>query len=129
VATRDKLGLRLRLWADPKGAKPTGLYSYFALSGDFEVSANYDVLDVPPPTDGYGTGFGLAFETKSEDGDVTVRRGQWKGEGSGVQIVRGKPDDAGQMQYEAKFFPTRAKRGTIVFRREKDESETGRERV
>ncbi|MBN9518089.1 hypothetical protein J0H58_06165, partial [bacterium] len=111
VVVREAQGVRLRLPAEATGAKPTGLYSYFALAGDFEVSAGYEVIDVPPPTDGYGAGFGLAVETKGPDGDVTVRRGQWKGEGSGVQVVRGRPDAAGAMGYEATFFPTKAKKG------------------
>jgi len=122
VVVREKQGVRLRVNGAIKGAKPSGLYSYFALAGDFEVRANYDVIDVPPPTDGYGAGFGFAFETKGPPGDVTVRRGQWKGEGSGVQIVRGQADASGDMKYDAKFSPTNAKKGQIVFRREKAEA-------
>lgn len=121
VVTREAKGVRLKLPAEAKGAKPTGLYSYFALAGDFEVAAAYEVIDVPEPTAGYGAGFGLAVETKGPDGDVTVRRGQWKGEGSGVQVVRGRPDAAGVMGYEATFFPTKAKKGRVVLRREKAE--------
>ena len=113
-------GIRLYLPADPKGAKQTGMYSYFALAGDFEVSANYAVIDVPMPTKGYGAGFGLAVDTGGPEGDVTVRRGQWIGEGDGVQVVRGQKID-GEMKYETKFFPTTAKQGRFVLRREKDE--------
>jgi hypothetical protein len=119
VVIRESNGIRLHLPAEPKGAKPTGLYSYFALAGDFEVSASYEAINLPPPTAGYGVGFGLAVETKGPDGDVTVRRGVWDKEGAGLQVVRGKPDAAGVMKYEAKFFPVPAKSGRVILRREK----------
>jgi hypothetical protein len=118
VVTRDPRGLRLSLPADPKGAKQAGLYSYFALAGDFEVVADYEVLNVPPPAAGYGTGFGIAVEARGADGDVCVRRGAWKFEGEGIQLVRGTPVD-GEMKYETQFVATKAKTGRLVLRREK----------
>lgn len=112
--------VRLKLPGNPQGAKQAGMYSYFALAGDFEVSAIYEVISVPMPTTGYGAGFGLEVDTGGAEGSVAVRRGQWIGEGNGVQVIRSQKID-GAVTYETKFFATTAKKGKFVLRREKAE--------
>lgn len=123
VVLPDPAGVRLRLPAENGGAKQTGLYSYFALSGDCEVSVDYEVLSIPPPKSGYGAGLGLVFDTKGPAGEVMVRRGTWveKEGGSGVQFATIVPQPGGEAKFESQFYPSSAKRGKLMLRREKKE--------
>jgi hypothetical protein len=73
---RDNLGLRIWLPTATAGVGQTGLYSFFAMAGDFEFSATYQVLELPPPQGGYGASFGIVVDTQGRGGSVTLARGQ-----------------------------------------------------
>jgi hypothetical protein len=55
-------GLRFWLPGDVPGTAQTGVYSYFAVAGDCEASCAYELLNLPAPKTGYGSGVGLAFD-------------------------------------------------------------------
>src|SRR4051812_5034130 len=57
--TREGPALHFRLPATAKTAEQVGLYSYFAIAGDFEITATFEVLSLPPPKSGYGACFGF----------------------------------------------------------------------
>jgi hypothetical protein len=115
----DGRGLRLRLSNDKKDVKKVGLYSYFALSGDFEIAVNYEVLEITPPITGDGAGFGIGIENNGTEDILSVRRGEWKDLGSGVELSSGRPTND-KMKNEPHFFPTKTKKGQIVLRRAKN---------
>src|SRR5580700_3023856 len=72
---REPRGFRFQLPAREKGVGQTGVYSYFALAGDFEVSATFELIDAMPPLSGYGVTCGIAVDTEGPDGGVVLSRG------------------------------------------------------
>ncbi len=113
-------GVRFWLPSGVKGVGQTGLYSYFALAGDFEVSASYELISLPPPRSGYGVTVGLSVDTDGADGSVSLARGYLLTEGSGYVVSWSKPSDDG-MHYDGRHYPTQMNRGRLVLRREKKE--------
>jgi hypothetical protein len=119
---RQSKGVRFWLPAD-EGVEQTGLYSYAALAGDFEVSALYDWDNVPAPQKGYGASCGIAVEALGSGATLSLARGHLigKGQGQGYVVTRGEPGEKGVRYELAHFSPTRAKSGRLLLRREKTE--------
>jgi hypothetical protein len=117
----DAGGLRLWLPRGVAGVPQTGLYSLFALAGDCEAMLTYELLDVPQPQKGYGSGVGLAFDLGEGSGRGAIQRVIRKTEGSGcvLQTVPGS-SESGIKKVE-KFVPIGSKRGRIGLRRIKNE--------
>jgi hypothetical protein len=118
--------IHFRLPGQEKAAEQTGLYSLFALAGDFEFSASYEWSDVPEPTAGYGVSCGIAVETAKSvpgGGYISVTRSLLPKSGSNYQVTLGVLKD-GAMKYDAgpkSPYPTLAKKGRLIIRREKGE--------
>ncbi|HKI37076.1 MAG TPA: hypothetical protein VKA46_34805 [Gemmataceae bacterium] len=119
---REARGLRFWLPAQTKGVSQTGLYSYFVLAGDFEVSATYELLALPPPQGGYGVFLGIGAETEGPGGNVSLVRGHWPEQGSNYALICGRASAGGPLQYETTFFPTSSRSGRLLLRREKAEA-------
>jgi hypothetical protein len=119
---RQLRGLRFLLPA-AEGVGQTGLYSYVALAGDFEVSAVYDWDVVPTPEKGYGATCGIAVEALGSGATVSLARGHLlgKGQGQGYVVTRGEPGEKAPRYEIAHFSPTKARSGRLVLRREKGE--------
>jgi len=103
------------------GVAQTGLYSYFALSGDCEAMLTYELLDVAPPRGGYGSGVGLAFDFGSGGGRGAIQRliRPMQGDGYVLQTVPG--EFAKSMKEVDRFVPAASKQGRIGLRRVKNE--------
>jgi hypothetical protein len=116
----DAGGLRLRL-PGVAGVPQTGLYSLFALAGDCEATLTYELLDVPSPQEGYGSGVGLAFDLGEGNGRGAIQRVYRKAQGSGcvLQTVPGVSESG--INEVDKFMPAIYKRGRIGLRRLKNE--------
>jgi hypothetical protein len=115
---QEPSGFRFRL--PEQGVPQTGLYSYFALAGDCEVTLSYELLNVPLPRGGYGSGVGLAFDLAG-DGRGVIQRLIRPGEGNGyvLQIVPGEHDrDRKEVD---RFVPAETTHGRIGLRRVKNE--------
>lgn len=111
--------VRIYLPEGRKGIGQTSLYSYFALAGDFEVGVNYYLVNLPPPTAGYGASFGIAVDTDGRDGNLSFQRGIQIGNGSGYIVSRGVLGKDGRLNYDdSRHFKTSAKNGRLVLRRE-----------
>jgi hypothetical protein len=117
---REPLGLRIELPGMPTGVEQTGVYSMFAVAGDFEVSATFELISVAPPQKGYGVTCGIAVDTEGPGGTVSLARGYQVGNVNGYIVSQGKPSDAG-MQYESTDYGSRSQKGALVIRREKKE--------
>jgi hypothetical protein len=117
----EKGGLRFRLPARAGGVAQTGLYSYFALSGDAEASFAYELVSLPTPLKGYGSGVGLAFDAGDEVGRGCIQRVHKPTKESGYVLQAWLPEPGGKMKEEYRFVATAAKRGWIGLRREKKE--------
>src|SRR5262245_36903256 len=69
---KEPKGVRIRLPARAVNVVQTGLYSYFSLAGDFEVTADYELIDLPPPQGGYGVSCGIGVDTLGPGGMVAL---------------------------------------------------------
>jgi len=122
---RDAKGFWFKLPATAKGLEQTGAYSYFALAGDFEVSAEFELINLAPPQKGqvqsYGVSVGIAVESKENGAQVNLARGNQIKKGNGYLVTEGSLDDEGKMKYRTEHYPSQAKSGRLVLRREKKE--------
>jgi hypothetical protein len=117
--SRELGGIRIRLPATAK-AGHTGLYSYFAVAGNFEMTADFELIDLPKPETGYGSAVGIALDAdRVATGGISLCRGRHPKEGSAFWVTRATPSDSGT-KYESKFFSAEKIRGKFGFRREKD---------
>lgn len=114
----ETAGLHFRL---PSGGVPqTGLYSYFALAGDCEATLTYELLNVPSPRGGYGSGVGLAFDAGERLGRGVIQRLTRPGERSGCVLQTTPGEFGGEMKKVDRFLPAASTRGRIGLRRVKD---------
>ncbi len=118
TVAREAGGVRIRLPALTQTVPQTGLYSYFSVAGDFEISVAYAVIDMAPPANGYGKSCGIAVETPGPADMVSLARGVEVGKGPGYIVTRGHRAD-GPMSYESTHHPSTAKAGRLLLRREK----------
>src|SRR5882724_5767107 len=66
VAERENLGMRITLAPTRAVNHPVGIKTMFSLSGDFEITAAYELLAADRPKDGYGVGVALNIATDEE---------------------------------------------------------------
>jgi hypothetical protein len=118
--SRDPRGVRIRLPATGRLASQSGLYSYFAVAGNFELTVDYDLINLPKPESGYGSAVGISLDAENiSDGSLSLFRGIHPQQGPAYWVTRAKPGDNGTT-YETSFYPCSAKSGKLGFRREKD---------
>lgn len=114
-------GVRLSLPASVKQNGQTGLYSYFAAAGDFELAATFELVNLPAPQGGHGASVGLAVDAEATaDGGVAVQRGHHPDQGACYWVTRVRAGANGP-EYDTTFHPTNAKKGRLVLRQEKGE--------
>jgi hypothetical protein len=102
-----------------KNSEQVGLYSYFSLTGDFEISADYEWTPVFVPKEGYGVSIGIAIDADS--GSIALARGNIQPVGSACVVTHGR-DANGKREYRNDpVIPTKAKSGRLVLRRESSE--------
>lgn len=112
-------GIRFWLESATKEQKRTDLYSVFTLVGDFEVSVQYDWRTVSIPKEGYGVTCGISVEVETERKMVALARGFQVGKGDGF-ITTEKKYDGKEPKYHTDHEATKARKGRLVLRREKD---------
>ena len=66
----ETAGLRITLPADQRRPEPVGITLGFPTKGDFEITVSYELIDVPRPTAGFGSGFELYVKTNGPAQDA-----------------------------------------------------------
>ncbi len=118
---REVDGVHLRLPGGAAAIPQTGIYSYFALSGDCEITCTYELLALPTPRQGYGSGVGLAVDAGDGVGrGIIMRLIKPSGE-SGYTFESRLLSTGGEAPAPPHFVPTAAKVGRIGLRRVKKE--------
>ena len=117
--SKDGNGVRFYLPAATRTIPQTGLYSYFSVAGDLEMAANYEILSMPKPEGGYGVTCGIVLDA-ADGGSVALARGENAGKGSCYVATLGKMVD-NEPKYESTYYPSTAKSGRLVLRRENKE--------
>lgn len=73
--------------------------------GDFQITARYTILDLEPPTAGYGSGVGISIQDTSGE-RASLQRLVQVGGGHVFAAVRGQPGDNGKYRYRRRLQPT-----------------------
>ena len=110
---REGSGVRFRLPAS-KDVGQSGLYSYVALAGDFDVTARFEWGGVPVPKLGYGARCGIAIDTSGPVGSLSLTRATVPGKGAAYVVTRPGVDRG---TYVDQCFPTKAMKGRLGLRR------------
>lgn len=122
---KDWGGVRIQLPETEKKTEQTGIYSYFAMSGDFEVTAGFELFDMPPVGKGYGSSVGIGVDTDPpENLKLSLHRGNYpkRGEGFWVTLANEKDEkNEGKKEIDTKFFLGSGETGKLTIRREKEE--------
>jgi hypothetical protein len=113
----DQGGLHFRLPGGVPDVVQTGIYSYFELTGDCEVTLAYELLDIVPPRSGYGSGLGLALDLGEGVGRGSIQRVVRSGEGHGYVLQTSPAAPGGEMTEVNRFVLATAKRGRMCLRR------------
>jgi hypothetical protein len=102
-----------------KNPGQVGLYSYFSITGDFEISASYEWTPVFVPKEGYGVSIGIAID--ADAGTIVVARGNIQPTGSAYVVTHGTEVNGKREYRNDPVIPTKAKSGRLVLRRESRE--------
>jgi hypothetical protein len=113
----DARGLHFLLPPDTSYSGTVGLYSYFSVAGDMELSADFEWTPVEVPQEGRGVRCGFALETDTTIMELT--RANFPGKGS-IIVVTQEHVINGKREYKNEpWFATNAKTGRMALRREK----------
>jgi hypothetical protein len=114
--TRDTQGIHFCLSDAARDSGQVGLFSYFALAGDFEVTATFELLSAPAPRKGYGTSCGIALDADGHT--VSLVRGQQVGKRPGYLANEGRLLEGSMKYTDLEYQPTTITRGRLILRRE-----------
>lgn len=114
--TPEEGGLRIKVLAG-RGKDGVGMQSRFPLTGDFEVTASYEILSADQPTRGYGVGFILLIHHADwRQKRASIARNWTVQNGSGFQamFLLAEPKAFRKTPFE----PSETMKGQLRLRRE-----------
>jgi len=107
-------GLRISLPADHVNSLPVGLVVAFGVQGDFEITMDFELLDVPQPQSGHGAGVSL-YVTMISPTHEAATIGRWR-RPNDQQIVsahRATTPEDGKRQHFGESAATEALSGKL----------------
>jgi hypothetical protein len=114
--TPEEAGLRIKILAN-RGKDGVGMQTRFPVTGDFEMTASYEILSADRPTEGYGVGFNVTIApTNWQEKRAAVGRLWMPRSGSGFQalIMLGGPKPVNKYAWD----PSETMKGQLRLRRE-----------
>ncbi len=113
---RSKAGLRIRMPVSPATEPSAGVEVPVSVTGNFEIIAGYELIDVPEPPRGFGAGASLT---------LSCRNGMWTSLQRVVQHGVGDvcvahiatPDSQGKLSHFAQAVGGGGRRGSLRLRR------------
>jgi hypothetical protein len=114
--TPEEGGLRIKVQPG-RGKDGVGIQTRFPLTGDFEITASYEILSADKPTTGYGVGFNLMIAPVDWKNKRAILARYWTAQGgSGLQaIIMLKEPKPFQ---DAAWEPAETMKGQLRLRRE-----------
>jgi hypothetical protein len=112
-------GLRIKLPADRPSNHPVGLGTKFSLTGDFELTASYELLAASMPKDGYGVGVNLSIATDGKRLKF-AKIGRFMRPKEGSVYMSEFWNNEPKKVYQAKTAPTDARAGKLRLARERE---------
>jgi hypothetical protein len=117
---KDWGGVRIQLPETGRKMEQTGIYSYFAMAGDFEAIAGFEILDLPEPGPGYGASVGIGVDSDPPDNiKLSLHRGNFPKRGNGFWVTIAK-ENGDKKEIDSQFFPGNGESGKLTLKREKD---------
>jgi hypothetical protein len=113
-------GLRITVPPDRKDLGPVGVRTKFAVRGDFEITAGYEVLKADEPSSGWGVGVTLWIRKPEPSvGAATLGWVLRPREGEVAVWDRAMPgsDEKNKVRYEGGAAPSNARTGRLRFAR------------
>jgi hypothetical protein len=119
AARSESRGLRIYMPASRgKKAGLVGLSPVFSLSGDFEVTAAYEIIKAETPTTGQGAGVNLRLVVGSPMREATGLARYVRKNGKEVYLVtRNSKEEGAEPNNKMKAFPTKSKTGKLQLKR------------
>jgi Protein kinase domain len=106
-------GLRLTLPPQRPTTDPVGVILTAPVTGDFEVTAGYELLQNPPPRAGWGAGFEIYIMTATQGQEAIGFSRVLRVDGANVYLCQRMYFEDGKRQYRQKFFPAPARAGRM----------------
>jgi len=115
IVRRESSGVRILVSGKPSGFPPFGVAPRFRISGDFEITASYELLKLDKPASGYGVSVSLWAMTDTPSVDAaTVSRAHRPWDGN-VWVADKGWWDVSEKKYnhDGQASPTQSKAGKL----------------
>lgn len=114
--TPEEGGLRIKILGN-RTLDGVGMETKFPLTGDFEITASYEILSAEPPTKGYGVGVNLAIMPADWQHKMATLFRNWTVENGSIFQTRIKLTEPMPLD-EYHWEPTETLKGQLRLRRE-----------
>ncbi len=108
-------GLRVQMPAGMGNPETVGIKPRFRVRGDFDISAEFEILQADKPTDGYGIGAQMSIETDSPTKEAATAEWTFTPGKDGVRFIStriiGQPD--GKRDYRVQSLAANRRAGTL----------------
>ncbi len=113
---RDSKGVRCTIPAGDASVTFCGLDARVVVRGDFEITASYEIVELPKPTKGQGAGLKISIKDAAQEA-ASVQRLSMVGTGHGYSSHRAIPDRDGKLKHTSEIRPTQATKGRLRLKR------------
>jgi hypothetical protein len=118
IVTRANGMSRFHFPPGRKDPSQLGLYSYFALAGDFAITVTYDLTLIPRSGQAGIWCVGVAVDEEDEGRSAEIQRtGNGSPEASGYLVTASPRDETDPTSGVREFFATNSRHGLIALRR------------
>jgi serine/threonine protein kinase len=112
--TVEPEGLRIALPAPGVQPQPTGLIANFPVSGDFEITTSYELLQADKPANGFTVGVQLYLLMESPTQEaVLLGRFNTSDQGDVYNCARLGTHAEGKRRYHSDYYPTGTRAGRL----------------
>ena len=113
--TPDPAGLHLTIPAGDPAVSFCGLEAEFVVRGDFEITAGYEVLDLPEPEGGHGAGLKISIKDSRKEW-ASLQRLHGRNAGHFYSAHRAEMKE-GEYKHSSEITPTEATWGRLRLKR------------
>jgi len=109
----EKAGLRVRQSKPDQSLEPVGCQTRFAIRGNFEVTASFEILDAPKTRIGFGNGVTLRLVKTPPEANAATLAWFNHPERGEVFVADDERSVGGKREHKHEFLPASAKAGKL----------------